>query len=71
VRSASLLIITDKASPKGRKVGGVGVMKDGEIKLDESLSHTRWCGGRSCPGEREWNTWWRGCVDGTRLSDTQ
>jgi len=35
VRSAYLFIITDKARSKGRKVGGVGVMKDEERKLDE------------------------------------
>ncbi len=46
--------ITDKPRTKGRKVEGVGAMKDKELKLEEiSLLHTRCSGGRSCTGERE------------------
>ena len=28
-------------------------MKDKELKLEETFSHTRWSRARSCPGERE------------------
>ena len=54
----------------GRKVGGVSVMKDKEIKLKEiEGSHTRWSGGRSCPREREVKS--GECVDVTLVTSVK
>ena len=52
------------------KVEGVGVMKDKELKFEETESshtpvYTRWIGGRSCQRNREEEG-----VDATLLSDT-
>jgi hypothetical protein len=48
-----LFIITDKARAKGgRKVEGVGAMKDEELKLEEiQVSHTLGGAGESSRGE--------------------